>query len=59
MIFRHRGAQRILCGNSITDLGYYHYKYASGREDDWFLSGFPPKKCPYTLSDVRYFPQEI
>ena len=52
MIFRHRGAQRILCGNSITDLGYYHYKYASGREDDWFLSGFPPKKRPYTLSDM-------
>ena len=27
-------------GDSIVGFGSYHYKYASGREGDWFLTGF-------------------
>ena len=31
-------------GDSIIGFGNYHYKYESGREGDWFLCGFSPRK---------------
>lgn len=31
-------------GPSIIGFGDYHYKYASGREGDFFLTGFSPRK---------------
>ncbi|MGI9351144.1 MAG: DUF1801 domain-containing protein [Rhizobiaceae bacterium] len=31
-------------GNGIVGFGHYHYRYASGREGDWFLTGFSPRK---------------
>jgi hypothetical protein len=31
-------------GSSIVGFGQYHYRYASGREGDWFLAGFSPRK---------------
>jgi hypothetical protein len=34
---------------SIVGFGRYHYKYASGREGDWFLVGFAPRKQNLTL----------
>ena len=33
-----------LWGTSIIGFGEYHYTYASGREGDWFLTGFSPRK---------------
>lgn len=36
-------------GPSIIGFGSYHYKYASGREGDWFLTGFSPRKQSLTL----------
>ncbi len=36
-------------GDSIIGFGSYHYKYASGREGDWFLCGFSPRKQNLTL----------
>ena len=36
-------------GDSIVGFGAYHYKYASGREGDWFLTGFSPRKQNLTL----------
>ena len=36
-------------GDSIIGFGSYHYKYASGREGDWFLTGFSPRKQNLTL----------
>jgi Domain of unknown function (DU1801) len=36
-------------GPSIVGFGHYHYKYASGRENDWFLAGFSPRKQDLTL----------
>lgn len=36
-------------GSSIVGFGIYHYKYASGREGDWFLCGFSPRKQNLTL----------
>lgn len=36
-------------GDSIVGFGHYHYKYASGREGDWMLTGFAPRKRNLTL----------
>lgn len=36
-------------GGSIVGFGTYHYKYASGREGDWFVAGFSPRKANLTL----------
>jgi hypothetical protein len=36
-------------GSSIVGFGDYHYKYASGREGDWFVMGFSPRKQDLTL----------
>jgi hypothetical protein len=42
-------AEPKLWGPSIVGFGSYHYKYASGREGDWFLTGFSPRKRDLTL----------
>lgn len=36
-------------GSSMVGFGSYHYKYESGREGDWFLAGFSPRKQNLTL----------
>lgn len=36
-------------GASIVGFGTYHYKYASGREGDWFVTGFAPRKQDLTI----------
>lgn len=36
-------------GDSIVGYGSYHYVYESGREGDWFLAGFSPRKRNLTL----------
>lgn len=38
-----------LWGPSIVGFGEYHYKYESGHEGDWFLTGFSPRKQNLTL----------
>jgi hypothetical protein len=43
------GEQPTMWGESIVGFGSYHYKYASGREGDWFLTGFSPRKQNLTL----------
>ncbi|WP_201300987.1 DUF1801 domain-containing protein [Sunxiuqinia indica] len=37
-------SQPQMWGESIIGFGTYHYKYASGREGDWFVTGFSPRK---------------
>jgi hypothetical protein len=43
------GEEPVMWGDSIVGFGSYHYKYASGREGDWFLTGFSPRKQNLTL----------
>lgn len=43
------GAKPKMWGASIVGFGDFHYKYASGREGDWFLMGFSPRKQNLTL----------
>lgn len=38
-----------LWGTSIVGFGEYHYRYASGRENDWFKMGFSPRKQNLTI----------
>lgn len=34
---------------SMVGFGTYHYRYDSGREGDWFVTGFAPRKGNLTL----------
>ncbi len=45
-------------GDSMVGFGSYHYKYASGREGDWFLTGFSPRKQSLTLYIMSGFADE-
>ena len=36
-------------GDSIVGFGSYRYKYESGREGDWFLTGFSPRKQNFSV----------
>lgn len=36
-------------GPGIVGFGSHHYRYASGREGDWFVVGFAPRKQNLTL----------
>lgn len=53
------GAEPTMWGQSIVGLGHYHYKYASGREGDWFLVGFSPRKqdlALYIMAGLSRYP---
>ncbi len=43
------GSKPKMWGTSIVGFGEYRYKYESGREGEWFLTGFSPRKNDLTL----------
>lgn len=43
------GEPAVMWGSSLIGFGNYHYKYASGREGDFFISGFSPRKTALTI----------
>lgn len=43
------GEEPSMWGGSIVGFGSYHYVYDSGREGDWFLCGFSPRKQALSL----------
>lgn len=43
------GEEPVMWGASIVGFGSYRYKYASGREGVWPLTGFSPRKRSLTL----------
>jgi hypothetical protein len=43
------GEEPQMWGDKIVGFGHYQYKYASGREGEWFLAGFAPRKQNLTL----------
>lgn len=45
-------------GTSIIGFGSYHYKGASGREGDWMLTGFSPRKQNLTLYLMHGFDEQ-
>ena len=45
-------------GDSIVGFGSYHYVGRSGREGDWFVAGFSPRKQNLTLYMLGGWEQE-
>ncbi len=43
------GEKAEMWGDNIVGFGTYRYKYESGREGEWFLTGFSPRKANLTL----------
>ena len=43
------GAEPQMWGDAIVGFGSQHYRYASGREGDWPIIGFSPRKQNLTL----------
>lgn len=46
---RVTGDEPKLWGPAMVGFGSYHYRYESGREGDWFVTGFSPRKANLTL----------
>ena len=44
MMRRATGKRAKMWGTSMVGFGTYHYKYDSGREGDFMLTGFSPRK---------------
>ena len=49
MMRKITGEQPKMWGSSIIGFGDLHYKYASGREGDWFKCGFSPRKANISM----------
>ncbi len=45
----------VMWGADIVGFGSYHYTYASGREGDWFLTGFSSRKQYISLYMMAEF----
>ena len=43
------GEEPKMWGPGMVGFGSYHYRYESGREGDWFVTGFAPRKSNLTL----------
>ena len=59
MMKRATKAEPKMWGPSIIGFGDYHYKYASGRENDWFKLGFSPRVQNITLYTMGGFDSEL
>jgi hypothetical protein len=57
MMRRVTGELPKMWGNSIIGFGKTHYRYDTGREGDWFLVGFAPRKTNITLYIMPGFKQ--
>ena len=56
------GAEPEMWGPSIVGFGRYHYKGRSGREGEWMVTGFSPRKNDLTLyimPGVEAFPDLV
>lgn len=51
------GKKPKMWGPSIVGFGSYHFKYDSGREGDWLVTGFSPRKKDLTLYIMMGFEQ--
>jgi hypothetical protein len=47
------GEEPIMWGDSIVGFGSYRYKYSTGREGDWLVVGFSPRKQNLTLYGLQ------
>ncbi len=52
------GEEPKMWGASIVGYGRYHYKGASGREGEWMITGFSPRKTNLTVYILMGFEKE-
>jgi hypothetical protein len=52
---RATGEEPIMWGPAIVGFGRYRYKYESGREGEWMITGFSPRKGDLTLYIIHGF----
>jgi Domain of unknown function (DU1801) len=52
-------AKAAMWGAAIVGFGSYHYRYASGQEGDWPLTGFSPRKQNLTIYIMSGFEQHV
>ena len=55
MMKKITGNEPQMWGPSIIGFGSIHYKYASGRELNWFKTGFSPRKRSLTIYSTTGF----
>jgi len=48
-------AEPRMWGHGLIGFGQYHFKHAGGREGDWFLTGFAPRKDKLSISIMTGF----
>jgi len=49
MMRKATGKRAKMWGSSIVGFGTYHYQYASGREGDFMITGYSPRKKALTV----------
>ncbi len=54
---RATGEPPAMWGKAMVGFGSYHYRYESGREGDWFLVGFSPRKRELSVYIMPGFSQ--
>ena len=52
---RVTGEEPTMWGPAIVGFGRYRYKYESGREGEWMITGFSPRKSDLTLYIMHGF----
>ena len=57
MMRKATGKRAKMWGSSMVGYGTYHYKYASGREGDFMMAGFSPRKQALTVYIMAGFSQ--
>ena len=55
MMRRATGKRAKMWGSSMVGYGTYHYKYESGREGDFMVTGFSPRKQALTVYIIAVF----
>ncbi len=55
MMRKATGAKATMWGAAIVGYGQYHYKYTSGREGDFMLTGYSPRKQALTVYIIPGF----
>ncbi|MGR2754041.1 DUF1801 domain-containing protein [Agromyces arachidis] len=50
---RVTGTDAVMWGPSIVGYGLHHYRYESGREGDWMVVGFSPRKASTSLYGLQ------
>ena len=46
------GAEPVMWGDNIVGFGNYYRVYDSGREGNWFVTGFSPRKPELVIAPI-------